>query len=690
MKTRLVAAFAVGAALLWATAAVAQVPNQGIGVPNTPPGGIAGAATAGDLLAANSAGQAADSSTACATAGCTLPTALNMTGNIVYTSSVSGPANGGGLWWNGASGINVSGTSSDAGTTTYSRFLINSDNVVSTASNGVFDFVWQSNCCGAAATGGRQLGTFTLNINGVPADTNGSYTALASIAQASINDGGLTGVGNGKGHLYGLNPNVRLINGATFWHQLVGQETDIAVGTGASVEQTIGHQVVQTSAHAVAPSVVGIAYSANSATGVPGWNYLYADGGYDGFPSLVSTGSFAGCYPHANSGNCGTIGYGIDFNNYAVITNYVLRGPQANGFIDGNFNIKSNNLPTGNGSIVVNGDMAIDQVHEGGNLAGGGLAIDRWRITSSNGANRTSARAVDAPAGYSYSYLYTNGTGISAPIATATTNIFTQLESTAGQFLGWGAAGAKGVMFDFCAKSSLAGTYAAALANNAKNRSYVVSYTLASPNVWQCFSNAVPGDTTGTWNTITPGSMGIFVQFDLGSGSNFNTTAGAWQAGNFLNTAASLAVTTTTGQTLNFTAVHIYPGVVQTAYVPRPYAEELALAQRFYRKTFPAGTAPVQNGGIAGCVTVKNPIALGDPAQWIAFDPPMETSPTITTYNPSVANANWRDITAAADVTVSVDPGSTKSSTGFQLATSGTVTTLGDILCIHYVADTGN
>jgi hypothetical protein len=32
----------------------------------------------------------------------------------------------------------------------------------------------------------------------------------------------------------------------------------------------------------------------------------------------------------------------------------------------------------------------------------------------------------------------------------------------------------------------------------------------------------------------------------------------------------------------------------------------------------------------------------------------MRAAPTITTYNPNVANANWRDITNGADRTVTV------------------------------------
>lgn len=114
-----------------------------------------------------------------------------------------------------------------------------------------------------------------------------------------------------------------------------------------------------------------------------------------------------------------------------------------------------------------------------------------------------------------------------------------------------------------------------------------------------------------------------------------------------------------------------------------PASYEMLRCQRYFQSTFPIGTNIGQNAGVAGAITVKNPIALGDPSDYWQFSQPMRAAPTIVTYNPSAANANWRDITAAADATVSVDPSSTKSQRGVLIATSGTVTTLGDILAIH-------
>lgn len=63
-------------------------------------------------------------------------------------------------------------------------------------------------------------------------------------------------------------------------------------------------------------------------------------------------------------------------------------------------------------------------------------------------------------------------------------------------------------------------------------------------------------------------------------------------------------------------------------------------------------------------------------------------SPTVTTYNPSAANANWRDTTASSDVTVSV-PATATSAGGVLLATGAAIATLGDLACLHYSLDAG-
>ena len=64
----------------------------------------------------------------------------------------------------------------------------------------------------------------------------------------------------------------------------------------------------------------------------------------------------------------------------------------------------------------------------------------------------------------------------------------------------------------------------------------------------------------------------------------------------------------------------------------------------------------------------------------------MFIAPTVTTYNPSAANANWRDVTGSADIAATVDPSTAIGPTGVEV-TSASVATQGHNLCIHAVLD---
>jgi hypothetical protein len=236
-------------------------------------------------------------------------------------------------------------------------FLMNSDTVDASGSGvSLYTFYFSGNYGGTGMKGGRSLAQFDLNLNAVPSDTNSQYSTIGLTAQASVNVGGTSGTGNGAGSLFGLNPYVRFLSGATDWSQGVGLEIDMSLRTGASADQMIGMQIVQDGSSTVSPNQFGVAYSANNATGATGWDYLLLDGSFAGYHSLKSTGKIFACYPHANTGNCGTIGSGFDLSNYSTITNNILLGPGSNGKIDGSFNIFANSIgadATHNGIKVV-------------------------------------------------------------------------------------------------------------------------------------------------------------------------------------------------------------------------------------------------------------------------------------------------------------------------------------------------
>lgn len=345
-------------------------------------------------------------------------------------------------------------------------------------------------------------------------------------------------------------------------------------------------------------------------------------------------------------------------------------------------------------NLLFNGDMFIDQANEGASvsLVSGNksyICDGAYVLLTQASAVVTAQQVSDGPDGFIKSLKITTTTGNAIGVGDSLV-VKMPIEGPVARFLGQGVANAGYMSLGFWVKTSQASqTFSMSLQNSAGARTYIASFTTNSANNWMFIPfAAIVGDITGTWLTAV-NTVGLMLTIAVACGStNQSSTLNAWQAsGAFAANTQTNTVLTTNGATFQITGVQLEQGPNVTPFALLPYDTALQKCRRFYRKSFAVGTAPAQSAGVANAVTIKNPIALGDPAEWIPFEPPMAGSPTITTYNPSAANANWRDITAAADVTVSVDPGSTKGPGGVLLATSGTVTTLGDILAIHYQAD---
>lgn len=101
-------------------------------------------------------------------------------------------------------------------------------------------------------------------------------------------------------------------------------------------------------------------------------------------------------------------------------------------------------------------------------------------------------------------------------------------------------------------------------------------------------------------------------------------------------------------------AVQLETGTTVTPTEKIGFALEYARCRRYYQKSFAYATAPAQNAGTAGAVSLYSHVAAATFGGSVFLNPPMRTAPTITTFNPSAANANWRDATNALDRTVTV------------------------------------
>jgi len=232
------------------------------------------------------------------------------------------------------------------------------------------------------------------------------------------------------------------------------------------------------------------------------------------------------------------------------------------------------------GNRVINGAQEIDQVNSGAAVtpgAGTSYLTDMFGYQCSVASKLTFQQITDAPAGLKSSLKVTVASQYS-PAAAEFFGVLTAVEGKDIIDFQFGTAGAVTITLSHWIKSSIAGTYCVAIRNGALNRTYLG--TVAVGTTWSQVKITLQGDTSGTWATDT--TTGLNIWWDLGSGSNFNTTAGSWQAGALTRTSGSVTfVNQVAGSTLNITGVDCRLGSVAPTVFERR-ANELQLAQRYY------------------------------------------------------------------------------------------------------------
>jgi hypothetical protein len=235
---------------------------------------------------------------------------------------------------------------------------------------------------------------------------------------------------------------------------------------------------------------------------------------------------------------------------------------------------------------IINGDMRIDQRNAGASLtvnAGGAFfPVDRFfGYGQATDGVFTVQRSTTAPAGFTNSIIATITTADASIGAAQEYGISQNIEGFNVADLGWGTANAQTITLSFWVRSSVTGTHSGSLSNNAYNRAYAYSYTISAANTWEYKTINITGDTTGTW--LNNNNAGIRVRWNVGSGSTWLGTAGAWGS-SFLNGATgSVQLISTSGATWFITGVQLEAGSVATPFERRPFGTELALCQRYFQ-----------------------------------------------------------------------------------------------------------
>jgi hypothetical protein len=237
-------------------------------------------------------------------------------------------------------------------------------------------------------------------------------------------------------------------------------------------------------------------------------------------------------------------------------------------------------LPPGTRNKIINGKAELAQRGTSfAAVADGAYTLDRWRFGNTSGAQVTISQQADVPADNEFqNSLRVAVTTADATIAAGDTCFISQ------RIEGYNVRDLIGRTFTlrFRARSSKTGVHCVAFRNSGLNRSAVAEYTVNAANTWESKTITLTGGliTAGTWDWTN--GTGLEVCFVLAAGSTFETTAGAWQTGNFLDTANQVNCLDSNTNIFAITGVQLEVGSVATPFEHRPFGVELGLAQRYY------------------------------------------------------------------------------------------------------------
>ncbi len=335
--------------------------------------------------------------------------------------------------------------------------------------------------------------------------------------------------------------------------------------------------------------------------------------------------------------------------------------------------------PFGLKNRLINADMRIDQRNAGASVTANDdvFLLDRWQTVASVSSKMTgqqNAGSVTPPAGFT-NYL---GITSSSAYTAGASEIFSVRQKIEGYNvadLDFGKSTAKTITISFWVRSSLTGTFGGAVMNSAGSRCYPFTYTISSANTWEQKTLTITGDTSGTW--LTTNGVGLSLIFNLGTGSTYSGTAGAWSSNLYYSATGATSVVGTNGATWYITGVQLEIGSTATPFERRMYGQELALCQRYAQKISCDATAVY----VRFCSGFNQSTTTGNFV--LPFRVSMRTAPSLTTTGTASNYAIWNGA-AAVSVCTSIPSigtdGTTTESASIAASTTGLTAGGGSIL----------
>jgi len=314
-----------------------------------------------------------------------------------------------------------------------------------------------------------------------------------------------------------------------------------------------------------------------------------------------------------------------------------------------------------NKNLIINGSQIISQraTSATGKTTTGFYCTDRFRFLNNNIGTFTLAQSTDAPTGFSKSLRLDCTTADTSIGAGDFLGVDQGIEGFNVQQLDYGLSSAKSITISFYVKSTTTGTYTFEIYMNEGEYFNSKTYTISSANTWERKTITFSGNTS---NTIADdNTRGLTCNFWLSNGSNFE--GGTFSDGTWHNTAnrrvhsSQVNIASSTDNDWSITGLQAEVGSVATDFEHRSFAQELALCQRYFEKSYDVGTTAgtatsagsLNNGGLTGVNNASHATRAS-----IRYKVNKRANPTVTTFDlaGNSGKCNFPDTSSNVTMTV--------------------------------------
>ena len=350
-----------------------------------------------------------------------------------------------------------------------------------------------------------------------------------------------------------------------------------------------------------------------------------------------------------------------------------------------------------NKNLIINGAMQVAQRGTSSTDQSYG-SLDRFKIIYSGTDEAPTHSQADVAAGttpytlgFRKAYKITNGNQTSGAGTGDRIELQTNLEGQDLAQSGWNyVSSSSNITLSFWIKSSVAQSFASRLqtqtaGGNGSTSRFKFNFAL-SANTWTKVTKTIPGNSNLAFTTDNQNGFRISFYAFMGTSFTDSTTAtDVWANNAGGDRADDMTSTwyTTNDATLEITGVQLEVSDHATSFDFRSFAEELALCERYFEKSYNystvAGTAT--DTGLVMWLANRNP---GLPHTTLRYRTIKRANPTVTIFNTNTADSNTlRDKDSATDLTPQV---TRLGESGCTIHTNTSVA-LGNFIAFHYTAE---